>query len=66
MTELIKLKSNGVDSFFGSITNGQKKIEFNLYEIETLENIEIGTKIELSGDLELSSSNYNNYNYITH
>lgn len=59
MTEIIKIKSEGKEHFFGSITNGIKKIEFNLFEIEITDEIEIGTKLELFGDLELTSINSN-------
>lgn len=55
MSKIIKIKNNGIESYFGAITDGNFKIEFNLYDIkETLE-IAIGIKIQLCGDLEKTS-----------
>lgn len=52
MSDLIKIKNDGVSSVFGAITNGQNKIPFNLYEIPNIPEIPIGTFIQLSGDFE--------------
>ena len=60
MNEIILVKMNGIERFFGSLTDGEFKIEFNLFDIKILPNIEIGTKLELYGDLELTS-NYKIY-----
>lgn len=55
MAEIIQIKTEGIDSHFGSITDGNLKIEFNLYNMKQLSQIEIGTKIQLCGDLEKTS-----------
>ena len=55
MNEVLKIELDGMDVHFGAITDGTRKVEFHLHEIDNTPVIEIGTKVELCGDLELSS-----------
>lgn len=52
MNELTMITNDGAQCIFGAITNGKKKTEFNIYNYKEKSNIEIGTKIELFGDLK--------------
>ena len=56
MNQILNIKLDGIDVHFGAITDGIRKIEFHLFEMTNVPDIEVGTKIQLSGDLELSST----------
>ena len=50
MNKIPNIKLDGVDVHFGVITDGVRKIKFHLFAISNIPDIEVGTKIQLSGD----------------